>query len=99
MDNLGRIAILEDENNTYYYYQLTEEKIIRVTDNLKSTFHDFRVDSNATWTTSILEDDLEREDLEIVFLDLEIATFIVDEMEEVANKKITKYLLKQCKGE
>lgn len=97
MDELGRIAILKNKNNTYYYFQLTDAKIIRVTDNLERTFHDFRVDSSHI--RSILEEDLEKEDLEIEFLDLDIATFIVDEMEDVASKKITKYLLKQCKGE
>lgn len=92
MDDLGRIAVLIDGNDDYfYYYQLTEERVVRVTEDGVAVF-------NAYWEEDVLTEDLEwlmkERGFEIEYMDDYIVDLYLndDEFEERFSNKVIKEL-------
>lgn len=74
MDCYGRIAVLSDNDNIYYYYSTEDGEVLRVSDGDEAK-------KNASWDMDILSEDLMKDDTQIDFLCDDIVDFILTDQE------------------
>ena len=97
MDDLGRIAVLIDGNDDYfYYYQLTEERVVRVTE-------DGIAQINPYWDIDVLTEDLEwlmkDRGYHIEYMDDDIVDYYLENKDNFDEFVTDKKLLQRIKFE
>lgn len=100
MNEFGQIAVLVDSNNDYfYYYQLDEERVVRITEDGVARI-------NAYWDIDILTEDMlylaDDRDFTIEYLDDGVLTYFLEEAEETEQtskmiSKLNEYLRRTAK--
>ena len=83
MDNYGRIAVLVDSNDDYfYYYQLDEERVVRITE-------DGVAKINAYWDIDVLTDDLDwimkERGFEVEYMDDDLLDFYINDEDLISD--------------
>ena len=91
----GMVGVLENDDTTFYYYDLNGEYLIRVSENCSELSFDY----GTNYAYDLFGDDLLTDGYEIVYLDETILKAIIDGDYIIADDendelKVTKKLLK-----